>query len=557
VSRPAPPKLGEGGPPRRIVWVLLLASASAVLLTGLVGTLLVLNQLSGSIVTVGPAFWGRLAVGAALTIASLMLRSVRWIFLLRRAQTRIPIRDAYIGYFAGLSLLLTPFLLGEIAVRAAVHRARGEVPVSTTAVVNLWERFLDLVALSLIAGVLAIVLGRADVWTIGLLAGAAATLIGPVRRTCVGVAQRLARPAARAFDEGRTANMARLAEGPAWLAALATSVVAWLLPGLAFWHIAANWGPPFDPIRAELAYAASSSLGGLVLAPGGVLIAGARLITELEAAGFPAAEAALSVFGIRLATVGVATMLGGVFLIVHLRTPAAQSVKHFDEIADAYDVQIPEARRKALLTKKTGLMREVLDRLRPGGRGLDAGCGQGWYVARMRQLGFEVDGIDASAGQVALAAEQVGTPGIVRLGSVLRIPQPDASYDFVYTINVLHHLASVEEQRQAFAELVRVLRPGGVLFVHEINTRNILFRFYMGYVFPTLNCIDEGVERWLLPHRMALYTDAPLVELRYFTFFPDFLPQAVVGLVSPLERLLEGSPLRVYSAHYMAVLRKP
>jgi SAM-dependent methyltransferase len=142
-------------------------------------------------------------------------------------------------------------------------------------------------------------------------------------------------------------------------------------------------------------------------------------------------------------------------------------------------------------------------------------------------------------------------------GSLLRIPEPDASYDFVYTINVLHHLASVEEQRKAFAELVRVLRPGGVLLVHEINTRNILFRFYMGYVFPTLNCIDEGVERWLLPHRMALYTDAPLVELRYFTFFPDFLPQAVVRVLSPLERLLEGSALRVYSAHYMAVLRKP
>ena len=58
-----------------------------------------------------------------LTVASLSLRSLRWIFLLRRAETRIPIRDAYIGYFAGLSLLFAPLLLGEIAVRACVHRA--------------------------------------------------------------------------------------------------------------------------------------------------------------------------------------------------------------------------------------------------------------------------------------------------------------------------------------------------------------------------------------------------------------------------------------------------
>jgi hypothetical protein len=30
-----------------------------------------------------------------------------------------------------------------------------------------------------------------------------------------------------------------------------------------------------------------------------------------------------------------------------------------------------------------------------------------------------------------------------------------------------------------------------------------------------------------------------------------------VRLLAPIERLLESSPLREYSAHYMAVLRKP
>ena len=96
-----------------------------------------------------------------------------------------------------------------------------------------------------------------------------------------------------------------------------------------------------------------------------------------------------------------------------------------------------------------------------------------------------------------------------------------------------------------------------MLFVHEINTRNILFRFYMGYVFPTLNCIDEGVERWLLPNQLARYTEAPVIETRYFTFVPEFVPEPIVRLLAPVERALERSPLGVYSAHYMAVLRKP
>jgi SAM-dependent methyltransferase len=139
---------------------------------------------------------------------------------------------------------------------------------------------------------------------------------------------------------------------------------------------------------------------------------------------------------------------------------------------------------------------------------------------------------------------------------VLNIPAGAAAYDFLFIINVLHHLGSVEEQRRAFAELLRVLKPGGLLFVHEINTRNILFRFYMSYVFPSLNLIDEGVERWLPPNRFGVYTDLPVSEVRYFTFFPDFLPQGVVRLLTPLERRLERSSLNMYSAHYMAVFRK-
>jgi 2-polyprenyl-3-methyl-5-hydroxy-6-metoxy-1,4-benzoquinol methylase len=219
-------------------------------------------------------------------------------------------------------------------------------------------------------------------------------------------------------------------------------------------------------------------------------------------------------------------------------------------------VQIPESRREALLVRKTALMREAHDRNGVGRQGLDVGCGQGAYVARMRELGFDVVGIDASAGQVALASRKLAEPGLIATGSVLQIPAPDSSYDFVYIINVLHHLSSVDEQRRAFDELLRVIRPGGLLLVHEINTRNVLFRFYMGYVFPSLNCIDEGVERWLLAHRLAVYTDAAVADVRYFTFLPDFLPQGLVRLLMPIERLLEASPLGVYSAHYMAVVRK-
>jgi len=220
-------------------------------------------------------------------------------------------------------------------------------------------------------------------------------------------------------------------------------------------------------------------------------------------------------------------------------------------------VQIGAAQRDSLLAKKTAAMEAAIDRHGIGRRGLDAGCGQGWYVARMRQRGFDVVGIDASPAQLARARAQADDPALFAEGSLLQIDAPDGSFDFVYTINVLHHLASIDEQRAAFAELLRVLRPGGLLLVQEINTRNVLFRFYMGYIFPSLNCIDEGTERWLLPHRLALYTDAPVVDTAYFTFLPEFVPRFVLRLFQPFEAFLERSPLRVYSGHYMAVVKKP
>jgi ubiquinone/menaquinone biosynthesis C-methylase UbiE len=540
-----------------MAWVVLLASAAAVVIVGAVATILALSDLTGPAVVVGPGLFVRFVAASALTVVSLGLRSLRWIFLLRRAGTRIPIRDAYIGYFAGLSLLLVPLLLGEISVRSLVLRARGAVPISTTVLVSIWERFSDLVAIGLIAASVSIALEGSSTWNLLLIAAIAITTVKPVRRGLLNVVAAASRRAAALFEAPDRPDVTRLSGNRAWFSVIVTSLVAWLLPGVGLWLIAGTWGDQFSLARAELTYAVSTGIGGVEGAPGGVIVAGGHFLSAFASAGFTPAKAALVVLAIRMATLGVATVLGLVFVAMHVWSPRSELATHFDAIADAYDVQIPEARRLALLDRKTALMREILQQLGSGRIGLDVGCGQGAYVERMRALGFDVNGIDASPGQVALAARRFSVSGVVSLGSVLDIPAKDASCDFVYIINVLHHLANVDEQRRAFAELLRVLRPGGVLFVHEINTRNLLFRFHMGYVFPSLNCIDEGVERWLLPDQLAMYTDAAVTEVRYFTFLPEFLAPGFVKLLASLERWLEGSSLRVYSAHYMAVIRKP
>lgn len=544
-------------PPLPVAWLLLLGSAAAVLAIGVVATLLIVQPFSPSPASIRSSFWLALALATALTLLNLGIRALRWVFLLRRTETRIPIRDAVIGYLAGLSLLLAPLFVGEAAVRAFILRARGRVPLATTIVVNLWERVVDLIALAVLASAFGLLSGRVDAWTLWLIVGVAVSFSSGVRRLLLGTILWVLRPLTSWIGDMRPVSFYRLAAGRAWSAALGASVAAWALPGLAFWALVNAWDASLPVSEAQAAYARAAFAGGIVLAPGGVLVTGNRLLRELAGVGLQPAEAVLTVLAIRLATVGVATALGAVFVAVHWRSRSSAEEGHFDSIADAYDVQIPEKRREALLLKKTILMQDVIRERRAGPLGLDVGCGQGWYVVRMRELGFDVTGIDSSAAQIRFADRHLGSPGVMRFGSALMIPAPDGTYDFAYVINVLHHLTSVDEQRAAFVEMLRVLKPGGLLFVHEINTRNLLFRFYMGYIFPSLNCIDEGIERWLLPNELGRYTDAPVLETHYFTFLPDFVPQGLARFFGPFERLLERSRFGVYSAHYMAVIQKP
>lgn len=556
-------------PPRSMAWVILLASAIVTAGIGALATWMVLGRPSAAASEavarqVGAGYWSALAIACLLTLASVGVRTLRWIFLLRRAEVRIPIRDAYIGYLAGFSLLVAPVLAGEIALRAYVHRARARVPIAAIVVVNVWERVLDLAALIALAGGASLLTRGWNREGALLLAASLMPCLPAVRRQALQAIGALAQWVARAFGEVARPHLDRVSSGRVWGVGFSGALVAWLLPGLALRVLAESMSITMSAPLAAWAYVSSTLAGAVTLAPAGIVVTGRELIEGLGG-GAPVGAAVLVVLGFRLATVGVATGLGVVFLLLHVRTrPQPGAVAHFDDIADAYDVQIPEARRDALLALKTGMMREWLTHepgFGPGVRGLDVGCGQGWYVRRMNEIGFAVAGIDASAGQVEFANAHLGPMGrFVSVGSALAIPARDENYDFAYTINVLHHLASIDEQRAALVEIFRVLRPGGVLFIHEINTRNWLFRLYMGYVFPSLNCIDEGVERWLLPHHLDRYAPAGVTavasEIRYFTFLPDFLPQAVVRALSPIERALERSRWRIYSAHYMAVLRK-
>lgn len=112
-----------------------------------------------------------------------------------------------------------------------------------------------------------------------------------------------------------------------------------------------------------------------------------------------------------------------------------------------------------------------------GKKCLDAGCGGGRYVVALSKLGAdEVVGIDISAEAVAAANARLSVRGInharVLQASILDIPFPEHSFDYVVSSGVIHH---TPDPKKGFLELDRVLKPGGKLFLSVYGTGGLVW----------------------------------------------------------------------------------
>jgi SAM-dependent methyltransferase len=112
---------------------------------------------------------------------------------------------------------------------------------------------------------------------------------------------------------------------------------------------------------------------------------------------------------------------------------------------------------------KLRAVRRYLDALPASSRVLDAGCGEGVIVEEYARR-LAITGVDAN-----YASDHVTQ------GSLGSLPFADGSFDYALCLDVLEHL-SFEEQPRALAELHRVLKPGGELFVSIPNLAHLQSR---------------------------------------------------------------------------------
>jgi demethylmenaquinone methyltransferase/2-methoxy-6-polyprenyl-1,4-benzoquinol methylase len=103
-----------------------------------------------------------------------------------------------------------------------------------------------------------------------------------------------------------------------------------------------------------------------------------------------------------------------------------------------------------------GPLREALAGA-PGPRLADIGGGTGNYARALRDDGWDPVVVDREPAMLARAAAK----GLETVeADAQRLPLPDAGFDAVMLVSMLHH---VEDPAAALAEAQRVLRPGGHL----------------------------------------------------------------------------------------------
>ena len=114
------------------------------------------------------------------------------------------------------------------------------------------------------------------------------------------------------------------------------------------------------------------------------------------------------------------------------------------------------------------LLARYLDSANGRTRILDYGCGYGRTLAELNQAGYQdTVGVDFSAAMFARCRAELPRSTLIRTDG-RTLPFRNDSIDAVVLFAVLTCIPHSDEQRAQLAEVTRVLRPGGLLYLSDL-----------------------------------------------------------------------------------------
>lgn len=157
-------------------------------------------------------------------------------------------------------------------------------------------------------------------------------------------------------------------------------------------------------------------------------------------------------------------------------------------------------------------------------RVLDYGCGYGRTLATLHQDGWtNLEGVDPARALIARGRKLWPSLHLEILTNPPALPHADGSIDVVLLFAVLTCIPTDSDQHALIAELHRVLRPGGLLYVSDYplqddarnRSRYNLYATTNPLPYGTFDSGDGAVLRHHEPHRLRqLLNDFNDVQVR-------------------------------------------
>lgn len=156
----------------------------------------------------------------------------------------------------------------------------------------------------------------------------------------------------------------------------------------------------------------------------------------------------------------------------------------YDEIAADY---------AAHRTVHPALLQRLLEfpRISPELNVLEVGCGTGNYIGAIGAMAKgKFFGLDPSTAMLEKARKKSAFVSWSQ-GSAEAMPYPAGSFDFIYSVDVIHH---VRNRQAFFREAFRVLKHGGCFATATDSEEIIRRRMPLAHYFPEI--IEKELERY-------------------------------------------------------------
>ncbi len=128
-------------------------------------------------------------------------------------------------------------------------------------------------------------------------------------------------------------------------------------------------------------------------------------------------------------------------------------------------------------------MRYIGMYLKPGMRILEIGAATGRYSHALARMGYRVDAVELVQHNIDLfkANTKPGEEITITQGNAKDLHfLRDNSYDLVLLLGPMYHLFTVEEQKKALSEALRVTKPGGILMAAYCGNDATMVQYCFG-----------------------------------------------------------------------------